>query len=235
MKRIIIADDHAVVRAGLRHILGETEEFTVVGEAATAQTLFDQIRDHRCDIVILDIALGEESGLDVLATIREEHPEIAILVLSMFAEEEYAIRVLKLGASGYLTKESAPDRLLEAVRKIASGGAYLTPTVAERLAGHLRGFGVTPHSRLSNREFQILVMIGEGQSLTDIARLCHLSVKTVSTHRRKILDKMGLSTTSQLIRYAVENRLSRNQPLPAASSRSRSPGDDESGEKSEKF
>jgi two-component system, NarL family, invasion response regulator UvrY len=206
--RILIADDHVVVRAGLRQILAEARDVSVTGEAGSGAEVIAALRTGAYDLVILDISLGKDSGLELLPQIRKQFPGTSVLILSMFGEEEHAVRALKLGASGYLTKESASDRLLEAVRKVAQGGVFVSADLVEMLVLRLHQGEEKPHERLSNREFQILCLMGEGKSQTEIAEICCLSVKTVSTHRRNILEKMGLQKTAELIRYAVENRLS---------------------------
>lgn len=208
MIRLFMVDDHAIVRAGLRDLTTADPEITLVGESASVSDLMQHLEREPCDVVLLDVSLAGESGLDALPRIRSAHPDTKVLILSMYSEAEYSIRALRLGASGYLTKETAPDQLLDAIRKVASGGRYVSPELGEQLAARLQGECGAPHERLSNREFQILRLIGEGKRLTDIAELLGSSVKTVSTHRRRILDKMNLETTAQLIRYVIDNRIS---------------------------
>lgn len=208
MIRIATADDHAVVRRGLREILSAEPDMQVCGEAATAQELLNVVRTRPCDIVVLDITLPGRSGLDVLKELKQERPKLPVLVLTMHAEEQFGIRALKAGASGYLNKESAPEELVKAIRKVVSGGRYLTPALAEALAVDV----VTPsdrplHQTLSNREDEVFRLLASGKTVTDVGRQLALSVKTVSTHRTRILKKLGLNTTADLIRYAIQNRL----------------------------
>lgn len=208
MINVLVADDHAVVRHGLRQILAETDDVVVGGEAGTREEVLAAIREHRWSVVILDINLAGGNGLDVLAEIRRERPELRFLVLTMYSEDQYAVRAIRGGAHGFLTKESAPDRLVEAVRKIASGGRYVSAAVAERLASFVanedRG---EPHERLSNREFEVLKLIASGRTVSQIAQHLSLSVKTVSTHRARILQKMELRTNADLTSYALRNHL----------------------------
>ena len=205
--RILIADDHAIVREGLKRIFATTADMEVSGEAADGAALLDLLRREGGDVVLLDIALGRDSGLDLLRQIKKLYPRLPVLVLSMYGENELAVRSLKMGASAYLTKETVPENLVMAVRKVAAGGTYVSPALAEDLARQLRVAGDRPHERLSNREFQVLCRLAEGKTVTEIAREFGISVKTVSTHRRHILDKMRMRSTPQLIRYAIENSL----------------------------
>lgn len=207
--KILIADDHAVVRAGLVQIISGSGDMFVAGEAASAAELLQKIATQRWDAVILDISLSDRSGLDVLPDLKRHAPNTPVLILSMYGEEEFAVRAIRLGASGYLTKESAPERLLEALRALRAGGMYVSPMLAQALALRLQNRTERPHERLSPREFQILCLFGEGKTATEIARICCVSVKTVSTHRRHILEKMGFQTTAQLVRYAIANGLAR--------------------------
>lgn len=206
--RIATADDHAIVRRGLREILSAEPDMQVCGEAATAQELLDVVRAQACDVVVLDITLPGRSGLDALKDLKKERPKLPVLVLTMHAEEQFGIRTLKAGAAGYLNKESAPDELVKAIRKVVAGGRYLTPALAEALAIDV----VTPsdrplHHSLSNREDEVFRLLATGKTVTDVGRQLALSVKTVSTHRTRILKKLRLTTTADLIRYAIQNRL----------------------------
>lgn len=208
MIRIATADDHAIVRRGLREILSAEPDMQVCGEAATAQELLDVVRAQACDVVVLDITLPGRSGLDALKDLKKERPKLPVLVLTMHAEEQFGIRTLKAGAAGYLNKESAPDELVKAIRKVVAGGRYLTPALAEALAIDV----VTPsdrplHHSLSNREDEVFRLLATGKTVTDVGRQLALSVKTVSTHRTRILKKLRLTTTADLIRYAIQNRL----------------------------
>lgn len=208
MIKVLVADDHAIVRRGLRQILAETPDIMVGGEAANAQEVLDLVRGQHWSVVILDLSLPGSSGLELLADLRKEKPDLRVLVLTVHPEDQYAVRAIRAGAAGFLTKESAPEKLIEAVRKIASGGRYvsaeLAETLASALAGESRG---APHERLSDREFEILKMLASGKTVSDVARELTLSVKTVSTHRTRILKKMGMKNNAELTSYAVRNRL----------------------------
>jgi two-component system invasion response regulator UvrY len=208
MIRVLIADDHAVVRQGLKQILGDTPEMLVAGEATTGQEVLDKVRAEAWDVVILDISMPDRSGLDILKQLRSERPKLPVLVLSMHSEDQYAMRVLKAGASGYLTKDSAPDELVKAVRKVVSGGTYVSAFLAEKLAVEIgTDSNRLPHETLSDREFQVLRGIAAGKSITEIAAELSLSVKTVSTYRTRMLQKMNLGTNAELIYYAIQNHL----------------------------
>jgi two-component system invasion response regulator UvrY len=206
--KVLVADDHAIVRRGLRQILAETPDIMVGGEAANAQEVLDLVRDQHWSVVILDIGLPGRSGLELLGDLRKERPDLRVLVLTVHPEDQYAMRAIRAGAAGFLTKESAPEKLIEAVRKIASGGRYvsaeLAETLASALAGEARG---APHERLSDREFEILKMLASGKTVSDVARELSLSVKTVSTHRTRILKKMSMKNNAELTSYAVRNHL----------------------------
>ncbi len=208
MINILIADDHAVVRQGLKQILGEFPDMAVVGEAANGPEVLEKARAMDWDVMVLDIALPGRSGFDILLELRAEKPNQPILVLSMHAEDQYALRVLKAGASGYLTKESVPEELIQAIRKVVSGGKYISPTLAEKLAYEIGApSDRPPHETLSNREFQVMRLIAAGRTVTQIAEALSLSVKTVSTYRARILQKMNLTTNADLIHYAIQHRL----------------------------
>jgi two-component system invasion response regulator UvrY len=208
MIRALIADDHAVVRQGLKQILGDTPEMLVAGEATNGQEVLDKVRAEPWDVVVLDISMPDRSGLDVLKQLRSERPKLPVLVLSMHSEDQYAVRVLKAGASGYLTKDSAPDELVKAIRKVVSGGTYVSSFLAEKLAFEIgTDSSRLPHETLSDREFQVLRLIAAGKSVTEIAAELYLSVKTVSTYRARMLEKMNLGTTAELIHYAMQNHL----------------------------
>jgi two-component system invasion response regulator UvrY len=208
MIRALIADDHAVVRQGLKQILGDTPEMLVAGEATNGQEVLDKVRAEPWDVVVLDISMPDRSGLDVLKQLRSERPKLPVLVLSMHSEDQYAVRVLKAGASGYLTKDSAPDELVKAIRKVVSGGTYVSSFLAEKLAFEIgTDSSRLPHETLSDREFQVLRLIAAGKSVTEIAAELYLSVKTVSTYRARMLEKMNLGTTAELIHYALQNHL----------------------------
>lgn len=208
MIRALVVDDHAVVRKGLRHLLGESGDIVVEGEATNAAEVLEQVRARSWDVVILDINLPDRSGLDLLGDLKRERPELPILILTICAEEQFAIRALRSGASGYVTKESAPDELVLAVRKVVSRGRYVSPAVAERLATWVdNGVERLPHERLSAREFQIFRLLASGRTVTQAAEELCLSVKTVSTYRSRVLEKMDLRTNAELTLYAARNRL----------------------------
>jgi DNA-binding NarL/FixJ family response regulator len=206
--RVVVADDHPVVRQGLKQILADTPDITVAGEASTAREVLTEVRRHGCDVVLLDLSMPGGSGLDVIQQIKAESPVTRILVLSMHAEDQYAVRVLRLGASGYLTKECAPDELVNAIRRVHGGGRYVSQSLAETLVNHLdRPAQLSPHQALSDREYQVLCLIAKGLRGPQIARELRLSEKTVSTYRTRVMQKMHLKTTADLIRYAIRNHL----------------------------
>jgi two-component system invasion response regulator UvrY len=206
--RVLIADDHAVFRRGLKETIGEALPKVAFGEAQSAQETLEHVRLRDWDIVILDISMPGKSGLDILNDLKRLRPRLPVLLLSMHPEEQYARRALRAGASGYLTKESVPEELKLAVRKIVAGGRYVSTSLAEKLAYDLRSGAELPvHELLSDREFQVLRMIASGKTVKQIADEIGLSVKTVSTYRARILEKAGLSTTAELIRYALQAQL----------------------------
>ena len=208
MIRVFIADDHAVVRKGLRRILEETADMAVAGEAGDGQELLEKIPGNPCDVVLLDISMPGRDGLETLKVLKKEKPALPVLILSIYPEEQYAIRALKNGASGYLTKESAPDELVLAIRKVSQGRKYVSASLAERLAAELEDGGTaSAHERISDREYQVLCMMGAGKTVSEIASELSLSVKTISTYRSRILEKMNLKNNSEIIRYVVENSL----------------------------
>jgi two-component system, NarL family, invasion response regulator UvrY len=206
--RALIADDHAVVRRGLKELLTESQEVSVIGEAASGREVLEQVRRAEWDVVVLDINLPDQSGLDVLRAVKGERPRLPVLVLTICSEEQYAVRALRAGAAGYLTKESAPEELVGAVRKVASGGRYIGPSLAERLAQQVAREGQdAPHEALSDREFQVFHMLASGKTVSQAAEALHLSVKTISTYRTRLLEKMALRTNADLTVYAVRNSL----------------------------
>ena len=208
MIRILIADDHPIVRGGVKELLVRHLEGAVCGEAENAQQVLAQVQRHPWEVLILDITMPGRSGLDILSDLKAVQPKLPILVLSAHPEEQYAKRVLKAGAQGYLQKESAPEELIQAVRKLLAGNRYVSPTLAEQLARDLHESTDRPvHETLSAREFEILVMIGSGKTVSQIAEELHLSVTTVSTYRARILEKMKMATTAELMRYAFRNHL----------------------------
>lgn len=204
----MIADDHAVVRSGLKQILAETSDIVVAGEATNGREVLEKLEKHHWDVLVLDITMPGRSGLEILKDIKRLKPELPVLVLSMHAEEQFATRTLKAGASGYLNKESAPEELVKAIRKVCAGGKYVSATQAERMVGELTGDAdKLPHELLSDREYEILCLIASGKTPTQIARELSLSVKTVSTYRARILEKMNLTTSAQLTHYAIKGGL----------------------------
>jgi two-component system, NarL family, invasion response regulator UvrY len=205
--KILLADDHAVVRHGLKQILTDAFKRATYGEARNAQEALDLIWKQDWDVVVLDITMPGRSGLDVLREIKQSKPRLPVLVLSMHPENQFAVRVLKCGASGYMTKESAPDELVGAVKKVLAGGRYVSNALAENLAASLSASQKAPQELLSNREFQVLRLIASGKMVTDIARELSLSVKTISTYRSRILEKMGMKNNAELMHYAIQHRL----------------------------
>jgi two-component system, NarL family, invasion response regulator UvrY len=208
MLRVLIADDHPIVRKGIRQILEETRNIQSVEEAATGQEVLDKVKKGKFDIILLDISMPGMSGLDTLEELKKLRPSLPVLILSMYPEEEYAVRALKAGASGYLTKKSAPDELATAIRKIYRGERYISPTLADLLAANLMDEIERPlHESLSNREFQVMRMIVAGKALKEIAGEMSLSPKTISTFRSRILEKLHMTSNAELIQYAVKNQL----------------------------
>lgn len=208
MIRVLIADDHAIVRRGLRQILLETGEIDVAAEASNGREVLDLLSKPICDLVMLDISMPGENGLDVLKRIRQSYPRLPVLVVSMHPEEQYAVRILRAGASGYITKDASPDALVEAVRKAASGRKVVSPSLAESLAADLEYDRTKPiHQSLSNREYQVFRLIASGKPVHAIAESMHLSVKTVSTYRARILEKTGLKNNAELMHYALTEKL----------------------------
>jgi two-component system, NarL family, invasion response regulator UvrY len=207
MIRLMIADDHAVVRRGLKQILTAEADMVVIGEAADGDELLALARRARPDMFIIDITMPRRSGLEALKELREHDPRIRALILSMHAEDQYAVRVLKAGAAGYLTKDSAPEELVNAVRRIMAGGRYLSSTLAEQLAFGVGGERELTHEQLSDREYQVMCLLASGKCAGDVADQLALSVKTVSTYRRRLLDKLGIKNNAQLTRYAFNKNL----------------------------
>lgn len=204
--KILFVDDHALLREGIKRLLHDAPDMEVAGEAATAAEALRKLHRARWDLLLLDIALPGRSGLDLLKQIKAATPDLPVLILSMYPEEQFAERVLRAGAAGYLTKESAPSRLIAAIRKVARGGRYVSPAVAERLVEAVgREPSKAPHERLSNREFEVFRLIASGRTVGNIAEALNLSVKTVSTHRRHILNKMRMSNNAELTQYAIRH------------------------------
>jgi DNA-binding NarL/FixJ family response regulator len=205
MIKVLIADDHPIVRQGLRQILSATADMEVAGEAVNSQEALDQVRLGGWDVLVLDITMPGRSGFDILKELKYEQPNLPVLVLSIHAEEQLAVRVLKAGASGYLTKENAPEELVKAIRKVVSGGRYVSPSLAESLAFGLDTAPGRPrHETLSDREFQVMQLMASGKTLAEIAEELSLSAKTVSTYRTRLLEKLKLKTNAELMRYALD-------------------------------
>ncbi len=208
MIRIVLADDHTIVREGLKQLLQAADGLEIVGEARDGHEAMKAVRELDFDLLLLDMSMPGKSGIELIKQVRAEKPKLRILILSMHEERQYAIRAIRAGASGYLTKESASRQLVEAIRKVASGGAFISAEVAEQLAlGAMPDAKGALHESLSDREFQVFRMLAEGKSVSDIAERLHLSVKTVSTHKANILQKMRMETVGDLIRYALAHRL----------------------------
>ncbi|MES2686284.1 MAG: response regulator transcription factor [Pseudomonadota bacterium] len=208
MIRIVIADDHAIVREGLKRIVSSVDGMDVAGEAADGNEVMQRVREMEFDVLMLDLSMPGRSGMELIKLVRAEKPKLRILVLSMHQELQYAVRAIKSGASGYLTKESAPAQLEQALRKIAAGGAFISTEVAEQLAlGAMPGGEASPQESLSNREFEVFRLLVDGVTVTDIAGRLNLSVKTVSTHKANLMQKIGVSNQSELIRYALRHGL----------------------------
>lgn len=206
--KILITDDHAVVRQGLKQILAEEFTKAVFGEATNAQEAIELVWKEPWDVVVLDITMPGRSGLEVLKEIKKSRPKLPVLVLSMHPEDQFAVRLLKIGASGYMTKESAPDELVGAVKKVIAGGRYVSSALAEKMASYLAiDVQTPPHERLSDREYTVLRLIASGKTPTGIAGDLGLSVKTISTYRMRILQKMSLSNNAELTHYAIQNQL----------------------------
>ena len=208
MLKILIADDHAIVRKGLKQILSNNADMTVAGEAASGAQALEMIRNEDWDVVLLDISMPDGNGLDTLKQVKKEKPDLPILMLSIYPEDQYAIRTIKAGVSGYLTKDSAPEELVEAIRKVARGGKYISASLSEKLAEYLENKSERAlHENLSDREYQVMVMIAAGKTVSQIAEEMCLSAKTISTNRSRALAKMGMDNNSQFTHYAVKQGL----------------------------
>ncbi|TMH66453.1 MAG: response regulator transcription factor [Betaproteobacteria bacterium] len=208
MIRVLIADDHTIVREGLRHLLATAGDIVVVREAVTGHEVVERVRMTDLDILLLDLSMPGKSGMELIRQVKTEKPKLKVLVLSMHEEHQYAVRAIRAGASGYLTKDSASVQLVSALRKLAAGGAFISAEVAEQLARDAHGAGdAPPHTTLSDREYQVLRMLVSGQSLTEIAEKLNLSIKTISTHKARLMQKMNAGNQAELIRYAITHKL----------------------------
>jgi DNA-binding NarL/FixJ family response regulator len=210
MIRVAIADDHPIVREGLRRIASEGAGISVTGEASTAAELFRLLAGSAADVVLLDVSMPGSTLIETLNQLKLKHPSVKVLVLSVHPEDQWAMRAFRAGAAGYLTKDHSPEELVEAVRRVARGGKYVSATLAEKLAGLVDSSGSqAAHERLSNREFEVLRALGSGMAVKDVAEQLNLSAKTVSTYRARLLEKMGLGSKADLVRYVVEHELFR--------------------------
>lgn len=208
MTRILIADDHQIVRAGLRTLLAEFPDFSVNGEAGSGIEAIKMVREADWEVVLLDISMPDMNGVDTLKQIKRAKPDLPVLILSMHPEDQYAVNLMRAGASGYVCKEGAPDQLVTAIRTVTQGRRYISPALGEILAADLNGSGQKSlHSELSEREFQVFCKLAAGQAVSDIANELFLSVKTVSTYRSRILEKMAMKTNADLTYYAIKNGL----------------------------
>jgi DNA-binding NarL/FixJ family response regulator len=208
MIQVLIADDHAVVRRGIKQILAETEDIVVAGEATNGREVLEKINEKNWDVLVLDITMPGRSGLDILKDVREMNPRLPVLVLSMHSEEQFATRMLRSGAAGYVNKESAAEDLVKAVRKVQTGGKYISPAQAERMVTELTtDLNKPAHELLSDREYEIMCHIASGKTPTQIARELSLSVKTISTYRSRLLDKLHMNTSAEITHYAIKNGL----------------------------
>ncbi len=206
--KILIADDHEIVREGLKKIIEEAPDIAKIGEASNANELLEKMRSSDWDLFIVDINMPGKSGLDVLRDIKKEAPKIPVLILSVYPEDQYAIRVMRAGASGYIMKSSAGEELIKAIRKVVSGGRYISETVADKLAEIIDdSYNLASHELLSDREYQVFLMIANGKTVGEIALEISLSVKTISTYRTHILEKMHLKNNADIMQYAIKNRL----------------------------
>ena len=208
MIRVLVADDHTIVREGLKQILAKSGDLVVAGEAANGNDVLRMVREQEWDVLVTDMSMPGRNGLELIKLVKAASPKLPVLVLSMYGEEQFAVRAIRAGASGYLNKESASDQLVAAIRKIASAGMYVSGAVAEALLRNVRdGERKAPHEQLSDRELQVLQLIAAGRSVTQIAETLNLSPKTVSTHKARILEKMHMTNQAELIRYAIEHAL----------------------------
>lgn len=208
MLKILVADDHAIVREGLKQIVAETSDMVVAGEASNGQEVLELVRREDWDIVLLDLSMPGKDGLDTLKELKRERPDLPILILSIYPEEQYAVRLLKAGAAGYLTKESAPEELIAAIRKVSQKGRYVSPSLGEKLAFFVQTDSEKPvHELLSDREHQVMVLIASGKTVKEIGEAMFLSVKTISTYRARALKKMGMRNNAEFTYYALKEGL----------------------------
>jgi DNA-binding NarL/FixJ family response regulator len=208
MIRVVIADDHTIVREGLRQLLQASVDFDIVSEARDGHEVMQRVRELDFDVLLLDMSMPGKSGMELIKQVKSERPRLRILVLSMHQEHQYAVRAIKAGASGYLTKESASSQLAAAIRRVACGGAYISAEVAEQLAlGAMPQTEGLPHTALSDREYQVFRLLVSGKTVSDIGEELNLSVKTVSTHKARLLQKMGVANQTELVHYAIRHRL----------------------------
>ncbi|MDQ1812345.1 response regulator transcription factor [Massilia sp. CCM 9210] len=203
--KVLLVDDHAIARNGVRLMLGTADDIEVAGEAANAQEAMLLVQADEFDVALVDITMPGKNGLDLLRALRLERPKLAVLILSTYAEDIYAVRALKLGAAGYLTKDAPTGVLVAAVRKAAAGGKHVSPALLEKLASLIGGGGMATHENLSNRELEVFKLIAAGESLVQVGKTLHLSPNTVTTYRARILEKMGMGSNAELTRYALEN------------------------------
>jgi DNA-binding NarL/FixJ family response regulator len=211
--RVLVADDHAIVREGIKRILDGQEGIEIAGEAVNGHEVMDQVRRGGFDVLLLDLSMPGKSGIELIKQVKDESPKLRVLVLTMHEEDQYAVRAIRAGAAGYLTKESAPAQLVSAIRRLAEGRLYISPNVAEQLALDVQPRSdELPHRHLSDREFEVFQLLVSGRSVSDIAGQLHLSVKTVSTHKTRILQKMSAASVADLVRYAIRHRLTPEAP-----------------------
>jgi len=208
MIKIVIADDHDIVRAGLKQIISDSRDMKVTGESGNAEQLIELVKKNDYDVVLLDLKMSGMNGLDAIKHIKLIKPDLPVIVLSMHAEDQYAVRTIRAGASGYITKETASENLIAAIKKAVAGGRYISPALAESLADSIAWGGTeSPHDALTDREFQVMCMIASGRSVSEIASELFLSVKTISTYRHRILSKMNMKNNSELTHYVIKNNL----------------------------
>ncbi len=208
MIRILVADDHAIVRRGLGQIVADESDMQVMGEAQTTQEILDLARQEEWDVIVLNISMPGRGGFEALKALKQTHSKRPVLVLSMYPEDQFAVRAFRAGAAGYMTKESAPEELVQAIRKVVRGGKYVSPSLAEKLAAELgEDAERPPHEALSEREYHVLCLLASGKTATQIAAEMSLSVKTISTYRARLLEKMRMKTNAEVTRYAIEHRL----------------------------